>query len=236
MENIMARILNANIDITLGGENASNEVISSQRAIKTYVDNKFGNSGYHTTCPAITPVSGVATWVVTHNLGSSDIICTLYNDSGAEIVKNTTINSANQITVTFNTISNVSAGDYTIVVLATGGSSGGGSGAGLPDQTGQSGKFLTTNGTSASWATVNNITVDSTLSTSSTNPVQNNTITNALGDLSTLETTTKTNLVSAINEVKQLANVGISVVSDTNGLLILEPVKETYYTSLLSEV
>ena len=36
----MARILNANIDVTLGGENASNEVISSQKATKTYVDNK----------------------------------------------------------------------------------------------------------------------------------------------------------------------------------------------------
>lgn len=36
----MAKILNANIDINLGGENASNEVISSQKATKTYVDNK----------------------------------------------------------------------------------------------------------------------------------------------------------------------------------------------------
>ena len=36
----MARILNANIDVTLGGDNASNEVISSQKATKTYVDNK----------------------------------------------------------------------------------------------------------------------------------------------------------------------------------------------------
>ena len=35
----MARILNASTDITLGGDNPSNEVICSQKAIKTYVDN-----------------------------------------------------------------------------------------------------------------------------------------------------------------------------------------------------
>lgn len=40
----MAKILNADIDITLGGENASNEAISSQKAIKSYVDNSIKNS------------------------------------------------------------------------------------------------------------------------------------------------------------------------------------------------
>ena len=39
----MAKILNANIDPTLGGANASDEVIVSQKAIKTYVDNSIGN-------------------------------------------------------------------------------------------------------------------------------------------------------------------------------------------------
>ena len=36
----MARILNANLDTNLGGENASNEVVSSQKAVKTYVDDR----------------------------------------------------------------------------------------------------------------------------------------------------------------------------------------------------
>ena len=36
----MARVLNANLDTNLGGENASNEVISSQKAVKTYVDDR----------------------------------------------------------------------------------------------------------------------------------------------------------------------------------------------------
>lgn len=147
----MARILNASIDTTLGGENASNEVISSQRAIKTYVDTKYSNLSYTTTCPAITPVSDIATWTVTHNLGSTNVVCSLYDSNGAEILKNTNIDSANQVTLTFNANLDISAGDYKIVVLAGGAVSGGGGGS---------------------------ITVDSSLSTTSTNPVQNKVITN----------------------------------------------------------
>lgn len=44
-----------------------------------------------------------------------------------------------------------------------------GGGSSLPDQTGQSGKFLTTDGTDASWATVSVPTVDQTYGSSSTN-------------------------------------------------------------------
>lgn len=110
----MARILNANTDVTLGGVNASNEVISSQKAIKTYVDNKK----YIAQCPAITPVEGVANWTVTHNLGTPYVICALYDSNGSEIVKNVTIVSANQILVSFNADSSVSAEDYSVVVLS----------------------------------------------------------------------------------------------------------------------
>jgi hypothetical protein len=35
------RYLNLDMDATLGGQNASDEVISSQKAIKTYVDNSI---------------------------------------------------------------------------------------------------------------------------------------------------------------------------------------------------
>lgn len=147
----MARILNASIDTTLGGENASNEVISSQRAIKTYVDTKYSNLSYTTTCPAITPVNDIATWTVTHNLGSTNVVCSLYDSNGAEILKNTNIDSANQVTLTFNANLDISVGEYKIVVLAGGASSGGGS-----------------------------VIVDPTLNPSSTNPVQNSAIATAL--------------------------------------------------------
>lgn len=77
----MARILNANTDITLGGNNASHEVVPSQKAIKSYIDNKFDNSGVDsalqpedvasTYSPSGTgPVNGTA---IAHALSTLDI-------------------------------------------------------------------------------------------------------------------------------------------------------------------
>jgi len=92
--------------------------------INEIIDNLGGGSSglaYSAECPAITIASGVATWAVTHNLGTTNVIANLYNVStGAEIEKNIVVNSANAITVTFVASSNVSAGDYKIVVLASG--------------------------------------------------------------------------------------------------------------------
>lgn len=97
--------------------------------IKTINGNSLLGSGditiqsgvsYSATCPAITPTSGVASWNVTHNLGTENIIVSLYNSSGALQECNVTVTSANAITVNFKASSNVSAGDYKIVVLASG--------------------------------------------------------------------------------------------------------------------
>ena len=80
-----------------------------------------GGLSYSSTCPAITPVSGVATWNVTHNLGTENIVVSLYNSSGALQECNATVTSSNAITVNFKASSNVTAGSYKIVVLASGG-------------------------------------------------------------------------------------------------------------------
>lgn len=99
-------------------------VASFTDKINEIIDNLGGGSSglaYSATCPAITIASGVATWAVTHNLGTTNVIANLYNVStGAEIEKNIVVNSANAITVTFAASSNVSAGAYKIVVLGSG--------------------------------------------------------------------------------------------------------------------
>lgn len=87
-----------------------------------------GGTSYTASCPAITPVDGVATWTVTHNLGSQAVVTALYSNNN-KIEHNTLITSNNALTVTFKASSTVSAGSYKIVVLASGGSSSGGSGA-----------------------------------------------------------------------------------------------------------
>ena len=53
---------------------------------------------------------------------------------------------------------------------------------GLPSQSGNSGKFLTTDGSNASWATVPLPEIDTELSSTSTNSVQNRVINSALND------------------------------------------------------
>ena len=89
-------------------------------AIKAALNNLGGRASYSATCPALTPTSGVATWSVNHNLGTANIVASLYNSSGALQECNITVTSANAITVNFKASSNVSAGDYKIVVLASG--------------------------------------------------------------------------------------------------------------------
>ena len=83
-------------------------------------------------------------------------------------------------------------------------------------------------------------TVDSTLSTSSTNPIQNAAVANTTGSLSNLITTDKSNLTNAINEVKtdlqSLTPMGIEVASDTNGIVIIRAVTEQEVVEDLSEV
>lgn len=90
------------------------------------IDNLGSSSGvsYTATCPAITPVDGVATWSVTHNLGTQAVVTALYSN-GNKVEHNTLVTSNNAITVTFKASSAVTAGSYKIVVLASGGSGGG---------------------------------------------------------------------------------------------------------------
>ena len=145
------KYFNLDTDVTLGGNSDSDTVVASQKAIKIYIDNNSGggtsNTGYTATNPALTPVSGVCSWTVTHNLNSTSVVCSLYSGS-IEIQKNVSIDSANQITVSFNAISEVAAGSCTVVVFSKG--------ANTP------------------------LVVDSSLSSSSENPVQNKVINTAL--------------------------------------------------------
>ena len=117
--------------------------------------NEAINSSYTEENPALTPVEGVATWTVTHNLGTENVTCTIYEGDNLVISK-VSITSENAVTVSLNATSTIAKDTYKIVVMAQGsvGSSGGGG----------------------------EITVDSALSTTSTNPVQNRVITTALND------------------------------------------------------
>lgn len=77
------------------------------------------NGGYTVTSPALVQTDGTLTWVITHNLNTTNLLVTLYNSSGNEMVKNVNITSANSVTLTFSSNTNASAGDYRAVIFTT---------------------------------------------------------------------------------------------------------------------
>jgi len=105
----MTKFLNTDLDTTLGGSTPSDQKVSSQKAIKTYIDTEVSSK--------------------------QD---TLVSGTNIKTINNTSLLGSGNITID-----------------------------GLPDQTNQSGKVLTTNGTSASW--VDYIQISSMPTATSTN-------------------------------------------------------------------
>lgn len=93
----------------------------------------------------MTSVNGSCTWTITHNLGTEDISCTIYENDSV-VFAETTVTSENTVTVIFSSSSNIPAETYSALILSKGG---------LDDSSDSS------------------ITIDSELSSISTNPVQN---------------------------------------------------------------
>ena len=107
------------------------------------------NMYYSEENPALTSSGGVCTWTVTHNLGTENINYSVYEGS-ASIIADVSIVSENAIVVTLNSSSNITAGTFSIVIIS--------------------------NGAGSSQGSI--VEIDSELSTTSTNPVQNRIITN----------------------------------------------------------
>ena len=137
------------------------------------------NMYYSAQNPALTSVEGVCTWTVTHNLGTENVNCSLYNGDNL-VISNVSITSDNVITVSFNATTNIAEDTYKIVIISNGAGSSSGSGSYvLPTASTTTLGGVRIDGSSI---TINNgvisSTVDSTLSDTSTNPVQNKIITN----------------------------------------------------------
>lgn len=72
---------------------------------------------------ALVPSSGICTWTVVHNLNTTNVVCLLLINN-AEISKNVTINNANSVTISFNSIETKEAGVCKVVVMTRGGLTG----------------------------------------------------------------------------------------------------------------
>lgn len=106
-------------DVTLGGSGASDIYVPSQKAVKTYIDNAT-NLCYSVQNPQLTPTLGYATWTVTHNLGTTNVICTVYSN-GLEIARDVTITSADVVTLSIPASTTISANVLTVVIVGIGG-------------------------------------------------------------------------------------------------------------------
>lgn len=71
-------------------------------------------------CPAITSVGGVCTWTISHNMDSRDIQVSVYDTTNyTDAQCNITRPTANSVVVTFLSSSDITAGAYRVVLLAS---------------------------------------------------------------------------------------------------------------------
>lgn len=93
---------------------ASDTSIPSEKAVASALAGK----SYNTQNPALTASGGLCTWTVTHNLNNSNVQVSVYEvTSGDKVMFDTTITSANVVTVKILSASNIAADTYKVVVL-----------------------------------------------------------------------------------------------------------------------
>lgn len=80
----------------------------------------LGTCSFSSTCPTINPLDGVVTWNVIHNLNTSNVVVALYDSLGNDVMRSIKINSANDITVSWNSTDPIQAGSFTVLVLGGG--------------------------------------------------------------------------------------------------------------------
>lgn len=159
----MTKFLNTDLDSTLGGLTPSDEKVSSQKAVKTYIDNADTKKVDKTSTASrvyVTNASGNQSTLSYSQSNSADSIA--QRDADGQITVNQTptandhaaskkyvddgLSDKQAVLVSgtnIKTINNQSLLGSGNIDIQTGSS--------LPDMTDQSGKYLTTDGTSASW-------------------------------------------------------------------------------------
>lgn len=86
------------------------------------------NSSYMEENPILSSVEGICTWTITHNLGTENVNCSLYNGD-ILVLSKIAITSENVVTVSLNSDTNIPAQTYRVVVMAEGSLTGSGGGS-----------------------------------------------------------------------------------------------------------
>lgn len=108
--NLKSGVLQTTVRAT---SSASDTAIPSEKAVASAIE----GLSYSEQNGALTVSGGYCNFVVTHNLGSTDVIASLYEvASGDKVVYDTTITSANVVTFKILSSSNISANTYKAVI------------------------------------------------------------------------------------------------------------------------
>lgn len=110
--NLKSGVLQTTVRAT---SSASDTSIPSEKAVASAINGM--SKVYTETNPALTVVSGVCTWTVTHSLGSNVAVHVYNATSGAEVACDKTLTSSTVATVSLLASANISAGTYKVVVI-----------------------------------------------------------------------------------------------------------------------
>ena len=100
--------------VTSVGATGSDTSIPTEKAVRSAIS----ALSYSAQNGALTQSGGVCTWTVTHNLNNSNVNVSVYEVStGDKVMYDTTITSANVVTIKILSASNISADTYKVVVL-----------------------------------------------------------------------------------------------------------------------
>ena len=114
VSNFKSGVVRTSTDGIRATASASDTALVTEKAIASAFDLRF----YTTTNPALTTSGGICTWTVTHNLNKVIGSVLIYEVStGEKVLYDTTITSANVVTIKILSASNIAAGTYRVVVL-----------------------------------------------------------------------------------------------------------------------
>lgn len=99
--------------VTSVGATGSDTAIPTEKAVRSAIS----ALSYSAQNSALTQSGGVCTWTVTHNLNNSNVIINVYEvATGDKVMYDTTITSANVVTIKILSASNISANTYKVVI------------------------------------------------------------------------------------------------------------------------
>ena len=114
VSNFKSGVIRTSTDGIRATSSASDTAMVTEKAVSSALANRI----YSAQNTALTVSGGICTWTITHNLNNSNVNVNVYEVStGDKVMYDTTITSANVVTVKILSASNIAADTYKVVIL-----------------------------------------------------------------------------------------------------------------------